>query len=481
MTAPSNNHHDSMTISLPRQTTAGQEVVTVSLKPPSIVSLASALNRLLRCTHPAHRNRQVFTRWLNQHWASPPPEKNFLDTLSITTLEKLTQQWLRQSFSKNDEETSRLNTQLHQHFFNEDLSTTQWVAWATDDLLQLKSHRHPDHHPAHYHWPQNISDTSHTHLAKILSDHGYQPNLLKNNNDSPKQTAKQLAHCYLHTRIMQHVFPWANCFRALLQHTEQATHNSNPSQPESSAQAQAQWQSHYPHLRHGLDVYKTFINTTRTHSLAHSPSLELTAIRPVNHWLFVEGITENILLPTWAQQLNVPFHQSGAAIIEAGGKKPMLNKIKALKSYFSGRITILLDKDAEPDRLEFESLLDANDTLHILEEGTIEDTYSDSLLLKVINTHYHPVITLTQSDLDQLKETQQETQLKPHQTNNNIQRLKTLFLDYELESNASKPTQGFDKVSFARHVLEVTAQHPELIPNSIQDLIQNQVTQNKQN
>lgn len=450
---------DTIIIDLPWQTPSGTEVVTLALKPPSTVSLASALNRLLRCTHPAHRNREVFSRWLNQHWASPPPEKHFLDLLPITALSELTHQWLGKSLHQRPQDTP-INQRLHQHFFDEDCQCTNLSSWAAADLAQLQLHRHPDHHPEHYRWPclthtDVVSNHAIQILSRVLADHGYDASTL---TQTCQPNSQQLAKQYLAIRLLQKPFPWATCFNALLQ-------QANPVQP-------THWQTHYPHLRHGLQVYHQI--GPATHHFPPGTSPNLTAIRPVKHWVFVEGITETTLLPAWAQYLGLNLANAQVAFIETGGKKPMLNKINELKTYFSGQVSLLLDSDASPDRPEFEAILDPSDNIHILTEGTIEDTYGDTLIVEVINTCYHPVVAIQPTDIAMLRTQLSDRTTKPV---DNIYLLKTLFNEYELESNASKPTQGFDKVSFARHVLDITAQHPQWIPQSIAQWMRQRFTE----
>lgn len=448
------------------------EEYTLQLKPPSVASLASSLNRLLRCTNPASRNRNVFTRWLNQHWASPLPTKDFTQQLPIETLEHITHCWLIQAFAHHQTAvpTPIANPWLSQYFLSEELDQANPLAWLRADLTCLKEHRHPDLHPSHY-TIEHVTSSDRNILCSILTHHGFLTehlDVLANALTHPPKkppTPTELSNAYLHDRTLSQPFPWALCFNALLDQTElQPSH----------------WRNRYPHLNYGLQVYQTFCqhhglfgNTPEESTLRTSIHTQwkatetFQAVRPIHHWVLVEGVTETMILPQFAHMMGVHSAAYGVHWAETGGKKPMLTKLHDIQQYYDGPITLILDADAEEARSEFEALLNpTKDALYFLPEGTLEDTYPDHILLKTINTHYHPVRPLTDEDLAELREEIQADGKELTQ----IRLLKRLFNTYELETNADKPTQGFDKVAFARNIAACT-QRAEDIPHSLQTII----------
>ena len=68
---------------------------------------------------------------------------------------------------------------------------------------------------------------------------------------------------------------------------------------------------------------------------------------PLEKIIIAEGITEEILLPTFAKLLNYDFDENGIELIAAGGKNQVAKDYIKLKDALNIPIVILLDADAK--------------------------------------------------------------------------------------------------------------------------------------
>ncbi len=115
--------------------------------------------------------------------------------------------------------------------------------------------------------------------------------------------------------------------------------------------------------------------------------------------LLVEGITEEKLLPVFANYAQKSFKHYGIKLKAIGGKNPILRFYTENKDIFKIPIFILLDADGVDIEANFVSILKPKDTLYLIKSGEIEDTLPKSLILKSLNNYYKNYGSVEQSDL----------------------------------------------------------------------------------
>lgn len=238
----------------------------------------------------------------------------------------------------------------------------------------------------------------------------------------------------------------------------------------SSLQAVGRWHRMYAWLKANVDALPPL---SLTASNVRWPVFEevfaqislstpLPWVRP--HWgtIVVEGMSERVYLPAVLNALDIPM--DGLMVLDTGGKGPMVNWVSEYKQYFKGPCLILLDSDglAEGQRIVADSLDVDRDVLCCL-PGTLEDTYSDSMIIDVINTVYDPVEPLTQTDLDTFRANQLHTG-----EDDNLTLFKALWHYYEL-TPPYKPGP-FEKVAFAEQMASKLVD-VNMVPEALSDPI----------
>gem|GEM_PF-6944111 len=103
---------------------------------------------------------------------------------------------------------------------------------------------------------------------------------------------------------------------------------------------------------------------------------------PVQEVVLVEGITEEILLP---HLLKASHSLSQQLVIATGGKTVMAKHYANIRPWFNGRLRMVLDADAVDLVPMLEQSLNADDTLYLIPEGSIEDCYPLALFLEAVN------------------------------------------------------------------------------------------------
>jgi len=95
--------------------------------------------------------------------------------------------------------------------------------------------------------------------------------------------------------------------------------------------------------------------------------------------LFVEGKTEEIVLPAFAGRLNLDLKDT--AIVPVEGKSRARAYLKTLVEMTRGMmpIFVILDKDAQEDMKQIEGLIPA-ENCHLWQKGTIESYYPEEIL-----------------------------------------------------------------------------------------------------
>ncbi len=103
---------------------------------------------------------------------------------------------------------------------------------------------------------------------------------------------------------------------------------------------------------------------------------------PVKKLILTEGITEEILLPKFAQVFGYDFDENGVFIIATGGKSKVLSLYAELKYILKIPMFVLLDNDAEPVYNDVCSVLRKQDKAYLIKAGEFEDILSKELIQK---------------------------------------------------------------------------------------------------
>ena len=120
---------------------------------------------------------------------------------------------------------------------------------------------------------------------------------------------------------------------------------------------------------------------------------------PIEKVLLVEGITEEILLPVFAEFLGYDFYAKGIQIIAAGGKNQVVKLYYKLAEELKIPVFVLLDKDAEDNIRQIEPKLRPIDKIHLVSCGEFEDLLPKSLIVKTVNSDFKNFLSITEADL----------------------------------------------------------------------------------
>lgn len=136
-------------------------------------------------------------------------------------------------------------------------------------------------------------------------------------------------------------------------------------------------------------------------------SCELSNIRekyslkfPIKKLLIVEGITEEILLPVFANKMGLDFDKNGIYILGAGGKSKSPALYMKLKEKLKVPVILLFDSDAKEINETLKKSLLKKDKTIIIENGEFEDILSTNLIKRALNNEYEPATPLIKEDLN---------------------------------------------------------------------------------
>jgi hypothetical protein len=103
--------------------------------------------------------------------------------------------------------------------------------------------------------------------------------------------------------------------------------------------------------------------------------------------VLVEGLTEQFLLPCFANNYGINLIKNGIMIVPAGGANKLVRKYSYWKERIDLPIFCLFDADAQDLVTAIRPNLRANDYIHILAEGEIEDLIYLEFLVESINKY----------------------------------------------------------------------------------------------
>lgn len=112
---------------------------------------------------------------------------------------------------------------------------------------------------------------------------------------------------------------------------------------------------------------------------------EKSEIYSIKKILLCEGITEEILLPCFAQIMGVNFKENGIHIVSAGGKNQVVKYFYRYAECLKIPIFVLLDNDAVENKEQIIPKLRPIDKIHLVKSGEFEDLLPKSLVIKTLN------------------------------------------------------------------------------------------------
>lgn len=122
---------------------------------------------------------------------------------------------------------------------------------------------------------------------------------------------------------------------------------------------------------------------------------------PVSKLLIVEGITEEILLPVFADKLNKNFNKNGIYVLGAGGKSKSPSLYMQLKEKLKIPVILLFDEDAREICRDLKNNLLKKDKYILIEHGEFEDILPVSLIKRSLNNEYMPATPVNFQELRQ--------------------------------------------------------------------------------
>lgn len=106
-----------------------------------------------------------------------------------------------------------------------------------------------------------------------------------------------------------------------------------------------------------------------------------------NVMALVEGATEALLLPRFAELLNVDLQAHAIMTVSAGGAKQVSRRYVLLRDLVSIPIVCIFDRDAEEQaEVVIDSLRDS-DRVFVLQAGEIEDTFELGSFVRLLNAY----------------------------------------------------------------------------------------------
>lgn len=120
---------------------------------------------------------------------------------------------------------------------------------------------------------------------------------------------------------------------------------------------------------------------------------------PINIVIIAEGITEEILLPQFANYCGYDFNKYGIKVIAAGGKNQVVKLYYKLSKELKLPIFVLLDKDAQTNEETINTRLRDIDEVYLLNSGEFEDLLPKSLIIKTVNNEFKNFLTISETDL----------------------------------------------------------------------------------
>lgn len=130
-------------------------------------------------------------------------------------------------------------------------------------------------------------------------------------------------------------------------------------------------------------------------------SREKTGYRfPIDKVIIVEGITEEILMPVFAEKCDYNFDKHGVQIVSAGGKNQVVKLFYTFAEQLKLPIFVLLDNDAKENYEQIKLKMREFDKIHLLNNGEFEDILPKNLIVKTLNDYLRNLNHIEDTDFE---------------------------------------------------------------------------------
>lgn len=109
-----------------------------------------------------------------------------------------------------------------------------------------------------------------------------------------------------------------------------------------------------------------------------------SGVFPIKKILLCEGITEEILLPKFAEICGYNLSEHGIYVVSAGGKNQVVKYFYNFAEALKIPIFVLLDNDAKENLNQIKPKLRKLDKIHLIKSGEFEDLLPLSLITKTL-------------------------------------------------------------------------------------------------
>ncbi len=120
---------------------------------------------------------------------------------------------------------------------------------------------------------------------------------------------------------------------------------------------------------------------------------------PIRKLLIVEGITEETLIPVFADKLGYNFDKQGIFVMGAGGKSKSPTLYSKLKDELKIPVVLLFDSDATEICELLKNNIIKKDKIIMLQKGEFEDILSLNLIKRTLNNQYEPATPILLQEL----------------------------------------------------------------------------------
>jgi hypothetical protein len=414
-------------------------------KVPVWDNLAASANRLLKFEFPPVRDVRVYERLIKTNGVSSGLSKKVLESLPLPWLETIYRDlWQPYCDPDTAAQNAPQNDWLTLFLLVEEIGEFDLAHWVMQDIALLGERDTGIMHSYYYEGPLNRDN-----LSALLSGHGYRTDFLDVLSEQQAQDEANLRLAYLACRRFTRPLPWVELLTRLEDPADAAKFNRLSRLKRILALLEKT-----PWAAEPLTPAALLTAVARMNELLLQAEVaEIAALSelpaPVKELVIVEGETEKLLLPLFAQAMGLDFNALGIAILPAGGKNHVLSLYRENARNLCIPICVLLDSDAEAIVDELSLNPRPQDYIFHITEGEFEDMYDLSVIVQVINRYYHPYPELTECSIREMADASG--------AKGRVQMLKVAWQTHNLGS--------FDKIDFAVKYAELFKSHDATGPH----------------
>lgn len=415
-------------------------------KVPSMAQIAVHANRLLRFRPPVPYQHETHLRFLVQAFQTPGVSAKGLASWPEVWVEQVVQALWQAGLIGNLQPEATQVDWAPVLGLAHSLSEFCPVAWCRADMALLAQRPLGGVHAGAFLPMDSQTPLTAEGLSQVLQAHGYAAHsvveaavLAKEALVSPEPL---LAAGYLWGRWLASPMPW----QALIHQCDVTILNRLPDLQRLTEQLHG-WKSLGGPP---IDQPPTLRGLLHACRVLSQPALPASMPRPFRAAMLVEGATEALQMPYLLHQWSLggrPDGQMAVAMIEAGGKNALASVYHQWSALLGIPIMVLADADAQPAMAALAPQMRAMDCSCVLTPGAWEDLYPLPWLVATLNRVYQPYPLLEVSTL-----AAKLSFLGPGQA---VLTLQALWREYNWGA--------FDKVRFAKDMIETLAQEPHLL------------------